>query len=95
MQNLVHSVIPHSPVYSPEIGMKEINFNLVYAQYWTDEDYYVQLEKKSIKCAEVLVPYMIPHKYIMCAAVIDKDAVHKLEDVGFDKTIEIVPWIFF
>lgn len=85
----------YASFYSPEIGMKEINFNLVYAQYWTDEDYYVQLEKKSIKCAEVLVPYMIPHKYIMCAAVIDKDAVQKLEYVGFDKTIEIVPWIFF
>ena len=85
----------YASFYSPGIGMKEIDFDLVYARYWTDEDYYVQMEKKSIKCAEVLVPYVIPHEYIMCAAVIDKDAAHKLEAVGFDKTIEIVPQVFF
>ena len=85
----------YASFYSPGIGMEEIDFDLVYARYWTDEDYYVQMEKKSIKCAEVLVPYVIPYAYIMCAAVIDKDAAHKLEDVGFDKTIEIVPQVFF
>ena len=85
----------YASFYSPGIGMKEIDFDLVYARYWTDEDYYVQMEKKSIKCAEVLVPYVIPHEYIMCAAVIDKDAAHKLEAVGFDKTIEIEPRVFF
>ncbi len=81
--------------YSPKTGMEEIDFNLVYARYWTDEDYYVQMEKKSIKCAEVLVPYVILYEYIICAAVIDKNAAHKLEDVGFDKKIEIVPRVFF
>ena len=85
----------YASFYSPRIGMEEIDFNLVYARYWTDEDYYAQMEKKSIKCAEVLVPYMIPYEYVICAAVIDKNAVHKLEDVGFDKKIEIVPRVFF
>lgn len=85
----------YASFYSPGIGIEEIDFDLVYARYWTDEDYYVQMEKKSIKCAEVLVPYVIPHEYIMCAAVIDKETAHKLEDVGFNKAIEIVPWIFF
>lgn len=85
----------YASFYSPRIGMEEIDFNLVYARYWTDEDYYAQMEKKSIKCAEVLVPYMIPYEYVICAAVIDKKAAHKLEDVGFDKKIEIVPKVFF
>lgn len=85
----------YASFYPPAIGMKEIDFDLVYARYWTDENYYVQMEKKSIKCAEVLVPYVIPYEYIMCAAVIDKNAAHKLEYVGFDKTIEIVPQVFF
>ena len=85
----------YASFYSPKTGMEEIDFNLVYARYWTDEDYYVQMKKKSIKCAEVLVPYVIPYEYIICAAVIDKNAAHKLEDVGFDKKIEIVPRVFF
>ena len=85
----------YASFYSPRIGMEEIDFNLVYARYWTDEDYYAQMEKKSTKCAEVLVPYMIPYEYVICAAVIDKNVAHKLEDVGFDKKIEIVPRVFF
>lgn len=85
----------YASFYSPKVGMKEIDFDLVYARFWTDEDYYVQMQKKSIKCAEVLVPYGIPYEYIVCAAVIDKGAAHKLEDVGFDKTIEIEPRVFF
>ena len=85
----------YASFYSPIVGMKEINFDLVYARYWTDEDHYVQMQKKSIKCAEVLVPYVIPYEYIVCAAVIDNNAAYKLEDIGFDKTIEIEPRIFF
>lgn len=81
--------------YSPKAGMNEIDFDLVYARFWTDEDYYVQMQKKSIKCAEVLVPYVIPYEYIVCAAVIDKNAAHKLKEIGFDKTIKIEPRVFF
>ena len=85
----------YASFYSPKIGMKEIDFNLVYARFWTDDDYYVKMRKKSIKCAEVLVPYVIPYEYIVCAAVIDKVTADKLADVGFDKAIEIEPRIFF
>ena len=85
----------YASFYSPKVGMNEIDFDLVYARFWTDEDFYVQMQKKSIKCAEVLVPYVIPYEYVVCAAVIDKGAAHKLENVGFDKTIEIEPRVFF
>lgn len=85
----------YASFYPPIIGMNEINFELVYARYWIDNDYYIQMEKKSIKCAEVLVPYCIPYTYVVCAAVISDKAANKLADTGFDRTIEVVPRVFF
>lgn len=85
----------YASFYSPINGMNAIDFELVYARYWTDDDYYIQMQKKSIKCAEVLVPYCIPYTYVTCAAVINERAAQKLEATGFDRAIKIVPGIFF
>ena len=85
----------YASFYPPEIGLSKINFAEVYAEWWTDDDYYEQLRKKSIKCAEVLVPYDISYEYIICAAVVDNAAIEKLENVGFDKEIKVVPKLFF
>ncbi len=81
--------------YSPEIGLEMIDFDLVYSRYWVDNDYFEQMRKKSIKCAEVLVPYSIPYEYVVCAAVVNSVAADKLMNVGFDKPIEIEPRVFF
>lgn len=81
--------------YTPINGMKAIDFELVYARYWTDDDYYNQIRKKSIKCAEVLVPYCIPYTYVTCAAVMNENTAQKLKAEGFDRAIKIVPGIFF
>ena len=51
--------------------------------------------QKSIKCAEVLVPYYIPYEYVVCAAVVNKDAAEKLEATGFDRDIIVEPRVFF
>ncbi len=85
----------YASFYPPIIGINIIDFELVYARYWTDDDYYVQMQKKSIKCAEVLMPYYIPYAYVICAAVINNNVAKKLEDTGFDRTIEVVPEVFF
>ena len=65
------------------------------ADDWVDNDYFEQMRKKSIKCAEVLVPYSIPYEYVVCAAVVNSVAADKLMNVGFDKPIEIEPRVFF
>lgn len=75
--------------------MNLIDFDLVYARYWIDEDYFEQMRKKSIKCAEVLVPHVIPYDYVICAAVINEVAAEKLQNVGFDKQIQMEPRVFF
>ena len=85
----------YAAFYTPEVGLEHIDFDLVYARYWTDNDYYEQCRKKSIKCAEVLVPYFIPYEYVVCAAVVNERAAESLEDVGFDKEIIIEPRVFF
>ncbi len=81
--------------YPPELGLEAIDFKLVYASYWTDDHYYEYLKKKSIKCAEVLVPHQIPYDYVLCAAVVNDDAKQKLEQAGFDRKIMVEPRMFF
>ena len=85
----------YAAFYEADVGLRSIDFNLVYARYWTDEDYYEQCRKKSIKCAEVLVPYYIPYEYVVCSAVVNKDAAEKLEATGFDRDIIVEPRVFF
>lgn len=85
----------YASFYEPEVGIKNIDFNLVYATWWKDDDYYVEKRKKSIKCAEVLVPYEVPYEFIKCAAVISENAKQKLEVAGFDKKIYVKPELFF
>ena len=85
----------YAAFYGAKVGLENIDFDLVYARYWTDDDYYEQCRKKSIKCAEVLVPYYIPFDYVVCAAVVNKEAANKLEETGFNKEIIVEPRVFF
>lgn len=85
----------YASFYPPLIGLRNIDFNLVYATWWKDEDYYAEMRKKSIKCAEVLVPHEVPYDFIVCAAVVSEQAKRKLEAVEFDKEIVVKPGLFF
>ena len=85
----------YAAFYGAMGGLENIDFDLVYARYWTDDDYYTQCRKKSIKCAEVLVPYCIPYDYVVCAAVVNEVAADRLKAVGFDRNIIVEPRVFF
>jgi hypothetical protein len=85
----------YASFYPPEIGLKEINFDLVYAVDWTDDNKYEYFKKKSMKCAEVLIPYKIPFDYVMGAAVVDTETKRKLEDTGFNRKIFVSSELFF
>ncbi len=85
----------YAAFYGPEIGLDKIDFDLVYARFWTDENYYEQRRKKLIKCAEVLVPNYIPYNYVVAAAVVNESVAKKLKLIGFDKQIVITPGLFF
>lgn len=68
---------------------------MIYAESWTDNDQIYYLRKKALKCAEVLVPYKVPYEYIISAAVKNETDKQKLIELGFDKTIRVIPKIFF
>ena len=85
----------YAAFYTAEVGLENIDFDLVYARYWTDDDYYEQCRKKSIKCAEVLVPYCIPYDFIVCAAVVKEEAKERLKAIGFDREVFVEPRVFF
>lgn len=53
----------YASFYPPKAGLNEIDFNLVFAKDWRDENQYEYYKKKSIKCAEVLIPFCIPFDY--------------------------------
>jgi hypothetical protein len=85
----------YASFYMPIDGLENINFEKVYALYWTDEDKFRYFEKKSIKCAEVLVPYKIPFDYVVSALVVNEYTQLKLEEIGFDRRIVVKPNLFF
>ena len=81
--------------FAPDIGLDEIDFNLVFSEDWTDPNPYRQQAKKTIKCAEVLIPAQIPYDYIVGAYVLNEDVEQQLIEMGFHKKIIIDPDVFY
>lgn len=79
---------------SPQ-GLHKINFDLVFAEYWTDDDPIEYRRKKAAKCAEVLVPHCIKTCYILGAYVANEIAQTNLLNKGFNKPITINARMFF
>jgi len=73
----------------------KIDYDLVYAENWTDDDQREYYRKKSIKCAEILVPNKVDPSYIIGAYVVSENAKLKLSQYGFNKEITIKPDMFF
>ena len=68
---------------------------MVFAEYWTDTNMFEYWRKKSIKCAEVLVPHCVEAGYIEGAYVANETAKVNLENKGFNKPIAINAHMFF
>ena len=81
--------------FEPSDGIIRMNYAMIYATSWTDDDYISYLRKKAAKCAEVLVPDKVPYEYITSAAVKNETDKEKLIGSGFNKPILIIPELFF
>lgn len=79
---------------SPE-GLRELNYDLIFATYWTSDDQFEYWHRKSIKCAEVLVPQRVPIELIIGAYVLNATAEAQLREAGFDRPIICNPNLFF
>lgn len=81
--------------YEPFSAFDELDYNLIYAYVWKDENSFVYYKKKSAKCAEVLVPNRIPANYIIAAAVKNDKDKQRLSDMGFNRKVYVQPDLFF
>lgn len=48
-------------------GLRKVDKDLVYAEYWTASDIYRRWEKTRVKCAEVLVPGKVETRFVIGA----------------------------
>ncbi|TSA24480.1 DUF4433 domain-containing protein [bacterium] len=78
-------------------GKNNLDLKKIFDKYWHHDEYDIfdEMEHKSIKCAEVLIPEKLASDYIFGAYVINEDVKKKLIDVGFIKPIIINYGIFF
>ena len=81
--------------YEASKAFDYLDYDLIYATVWRDEDYYEYCRKKSTKCAEVLVPEFIAPSFITAAAVKTSEDQERMRDAGFPHKIYIVPDLFF
>lgn len=81
--------------YKSPQGLLRIDFDLVFAEYWTDGDLYEYWKKKRLKCAEVLVPHRVDSGHIEGAYVANDIAKANLENTGFGKPVTINSNMFF
>jgi hypothetical protein len=75
-------------------GLAIVNYELVFAHDWRDPDQIAYWRKKSIKCAEVLVPDRVAPDYITgiyCSGAVGRAAV----EVICDRVVTVDPDLFF
>lgn len=72
-----------------------MDFDQIYADDWCHPDQIAYWRHKSAKCAEVLVPHLVPTEYIQKAYVVSEAAQKQLMTSGFNKPIEFMPRLFF
>lgn len=62
----------------PEKALERLNFEIILAKYWTDNNPLIKDEKKQIKCAEVLILNKVPVEYIQGIIVCTEIARQKV-----------------
>lgn len=72
-----------------------LDFDRIYALDWRDSDKFEYFDRKTKKCAEVLVPYMVEPRFLTGAWVVDKATAKRLAELGFGLRIDIDPVLFF
>lgn len=85
----------YSRFYTPEEGIQRLDFSSVYSEWWTSGDWLEQQRRKRIKCAEILVPDVIPFAYVVGAIAVSEQGKEALRSRGFQGDIVISPKVFF
>jgi hypothetical protein len=80
--------------YSPQ-QIQQINFNMVFAEDWNDDDQISYWQKKAAKCAEVLIPGCVPPDLIFGAYVCGEQVKNAIKSYRFSDNIIVNPHMFF
>lgn len=76
-------------------GLEMLDTSLVFAEYWTDPDPFVQRKKTVAKCAEVLIPEVVPSTFIFGAHVSCDEVKQQLNILVPTLQIQLNPKLFF
>jgi hypothetical protein len=76
-------------------GLSIVDREATFAEYWTDPNPIVQWQKKSAKCAEVLVPERIDPRFIMGGYVSCQAAMDRFNGLGTGIAVSINAHMFF
>lgn len=76
-------------------GLVGVNRELVFAEYWTDDDQIEQMKKKRAKCAEALVPNLVESRFILGAYVSCNNSLHKFRKIGSNLNVTVNSHLFF
>ncbi len=76
-------------------NLQYLDFDLIFAESCWSEDEATMWRRKAAKCAEVLIPNVIPDGYIQGAYVANEIAENALRQVGFTLPIRHNPYLFF
>ncbi len=72
-----------------------LDFDAIFAMDWRDPNRFAYYEKKSKKCAEVLVPERVEPGFLTGAYVVDQTAATHLAASGFALPVQVEPVLFF
>ncbi len=76
-------------------GLEYVNEEMAFAEWWIAADFYEGREKKRVRCAEVLVPDMVPPDLIIGCHVSCEQAQKNLVLVAPQLTANVNPRLFF
>jgi len=77
--------------FTVERGLDSVDAGIVFARFWTHQDQYAEWERKSKKCAEVLVPGSVDARFIFGAYVANQRALKAIDslDLGLSVTVNV------
>jgi hypothetical protein len=76
-------------------GLRIVDRELTFAEYWTDSDRIQYYRKKSAKCAEVLVPDRVDPQFLIGAYVSCDESLIQLNSMGVSIVTTIDRYLFF
>ena len=82
--------------YPAAEGIGVLDFVKIFATNWNYPDDKIRTRShRAIKCAEILIPNVIPFSFIAGAYVVSEDSNRVLEEMKFPQRIIVKPSVFF